>query len=190
VSFPKCPAFKKRLRHGARNLTGQRFGNLRALAYAGYRRHTQSILWLCQCDCGERTVVRASHLIYARIKSCGCLGGTLTHGLSKSPTYASWSAMRTRCNNPNSIHFKDYGGRGIKVCARWASFEKFLNDMGPRPRGRTLDRKNVNGNYERRNCRWATSKTQAQNKRRSKANKPTPSPQADVATITGVEVPF
>jgi hypothetical protein len=98
--------------------------------------------------------------------------------------------MKSRCLNPNGVSYKDYGGRGIKVCERWLKFEHFFADMGVRPRGKSIDRKDVNGNYEPKNCRWATKHEQETNKRPRKANKPAASPQADVAGITGVEEPF
>ena len=92
---------------------------------------------------------------------------SLIHGHSawQSPTYTSWENMRQRCNNPKHPRYKDYGGRGIKVCKRWDDFRKFYADMGPRPKGKTLDRMNVNGNYCAANCRWATDKQQRANKR-------------------------
>jgi hypothetical protein len=86
-------------------------------------------------------------------------------GNLKSPTYQSWSAMRTRCTNEKSNDWKLYGGAGVEVCERWWFFENFLEDMGERPRGKTLDRINPNGNYEPGNCRWATPKEQTQNRR-------------------------
>jgi hypothetical protein len=80
-------------------------------------------------------------------------------------TYVSWRAMRTRCLNPASDKYAAYGGRGITVCARWRHFENFLADMGERPKGLTLDRRNNEGNYEPANCRWATAKEQRLNRR-------------------------
>ena len=82
-----------------------------------------------------------------------------------SPTYISWKNMRQRCQNPNHPDYKDYGGRGIKVCKRWKDFVNFLKDMDERPEGKTLDRVDNSGDYEPSNCRWATPKQQAQNKR-------------------------
>jgi hypothetical protein len=95
--------------------------------------------------------------------------------------------MMGRCYNQKGKKYNSYGGRGIRVCERWHKFENFLADMGIRPRGKTLDRKKVDGHYEPGNCRWATDHTQRHNKRNSK---PAASPQADVATFTGVEEPF
>jgi hypothetical protein len=83
-----------------------------------------------------------------------------------SPTYGSWYAMKQRCSNPKNKRYIDYAGRGIMVCERWQIFTNFLEDMGERPEGMTLDRINVNGNYEPSNCRWADVQTQAQNKRK------------------------
>lgn len=83
----------------------------------------------------------------------------------RSPTYISWANMRARCNNPNHHRYKSYGGRGIKVCKRWNDFKKFFIDMGPRPEGMTLDRMDVNKNYCKANCRWATDAEQRANKR-------------------------
>jgi len=92
----------------------------------------------------------------------------VTHGLSGTKTYYSWVAMINRCYNPKNDRYHNYGGRGIKVCDRWReSFENFLNDMGIRPEDRTLDRIDVNGNYEPSNCRWSDSITQYRNMTKS-----------------------
>ena len=87
--------------------------------------------------------------------------GHTTGGVS--PTYHSWASMIQRCTNPKRNGWQHYGGKGVKVCPRWASFAAFLADMGERPQGTSLDRKRVTGGYNKRNCRWADRKTQARN---------------------------
>jgi hypothetical protein len=91
--------------------------------------------------------------------------GKKDHGMSHTPAYSSWEGMVQRCNNPNNKKYRDYSGRGIKVCEAWKDFRVFFADMGPRPDGLTLDRINNNGNYEPGNCRWATYHEQRINSR-------------------------
>lgn len=87
----------------------------------------------------------------------------LTHGMTKTATYSSWVAMISRCKYPTNDRYKNYGGRGISVCEEWKDFNNFLKDMGVRPKGKTLDRIDVNGNYNKENCRWSSSHTQYRN---------------------------
>lgn len=125
--------------------------------------------WLCLCACGSGFVrVRADSLTGGRTRSCGCVRRT-SLGMSNSLTYKTWAAMRRRCNDPAHPRYEDYGGRGISVCERWnnprTGFAAFLEDVGLRPDGRTLDRKDVDGNYEPGNVRWATLREQRWNRR-------------------------
>jgi hypothetical protein len=129
------------------------------------------------CECGKVGSYLLSAMRSGRIKSCGCAIADkgkhfITHGHTRqrkpSPTYLAYRNTLTRCTNPKSDHWHSYGGRGIAVCARWLeSFENFLADMGECPSGLTLDREEVDGNYEPGNCRWATDDEQANNKRTS-----------------------
>jgi len=188
VSFKNCPAFKERQRYRhARDLTGMRYGHLRVLTYAGRNKKTNSILWLCECDCGDRTVIRTSTLWHQQRRTCGCGLWKRKHGHCGTRTYCSYQAMLGRCTKPHRDNYPDYGGRGITICAHWRGpkgFEHFLADMGERPLGKTLDRKNVNGNYEPSNCRWATDKVQNNNRRTSKRNRTASASEA--AEITGI----
>lgn len=152
------------------DLTGLRFGRLTVL-----RRHSLlrgRVVWLCLCDCGREHPAASQNLVRGSTKSCGCYrretsaAKVTTHGQTRSPTFNSWMSMRQRCTNPSDPAWKYYGGRGIKVCARWGSFANFLADMGERPAGKSLDRWPDNdGNYTPGNCRWATATEQRHNQR-------------------------
>lgn len=153
----------------ALDITGVRFGRLTAISY--HSSSSQGRNWLCKCDCGTETYCEANQLKRGHKRSCGCLQIDharkikTTHGMANTPTHNSWKSMIARCNYKGNGSYPRYGGRGISVCERWLiSFENFYADMGEKPLGKTLDRIDVNGNYELTNCRWATDEEQDNNK--------------------------
>lgn len=153
------------------DITGHKYGKLTVLERV-YSQKDKRYRWECQCECGEIVTQRAGDLERGRYKSCGC--GKLKHGHTASykqtVEYKTWSYMKDRCFNINNKDYKYYGGRGIVVCDRWLkSYENFYRDMGDRPKGKySIDRIDVDGDYEPGNCRWATPVEQANNKRRHK----------------------
>lgn len=122
-------------------------------------------VWACICDCGNRTEIASNNL--RRQHSCGCTSlGRRTHNMSQTAVYHVWAGMRQRCGNPKAEGYANYGGRGIAVCDRWdTSFENFLADMGPMPKGHSIERRDNDGNYEPGNCYWLPKNKQSLNRR-------------------------
>lgn len=152
------------------NLTGRRFSRLLVISKGALPG-----TWICLCDCGVRKQIKGSDL-QSGTKSCGCMywegirkSKNKKHGLNGTPEYVAYYSMLTRCYNINDPSYSYYGARGIKVCDRWlgkSGFINFFSDMGKKPAPElSLDREENNGNYEPRNCRWATKREQVQNRR-------------------------
>lgn len=157
----------------------------------GFRRHRLVVVseapqrgrvryFNCLCDCGSQRIICMPSLVSktSELKSCGCWkievqrARRTTHGQNsatfRTRTYNTWAKMIARCTNPNQAGWEHYGGRGITVCNEWRRFEAFFADMGERPEGKSLDRIDVNGNYEKSNCRWATQSEQMSNTRHNR----------------------
>ncbi len=170
-----------------KNLTGQRFGRLVVTGPAV--RVGQYIKWHCQCDCGKVATPYQFSLTSGKSKSCGCIAAekakerwarpsdearaaqsakSKTHGMSKHPAYRSWMDMKQRCVNKKNKFYDSYGGRGIRVCDEWKSFDRFWLDLGESwfP-GAQIGRIDNDGNYSKHNCRWETAEQQQNNKSNS-----------------------
>ena len=165
-----------------KDISGLRVGKLIVIKPSGGVR-SGNLLWTCRCDCGKEKIIVSSYLIRKRVKSCGCSKQDTkeitvrrpclkytTHGMTNTKFWRTWKNMRKRCYDPNAAFFKDYGGRGIKVCDRWLNFLHFRDDLLQAyqehsilygEKNTTLDRINPNGNYDLDNVRWATWEIQA-----------------------------
>lgn len=163
---------------GRYNLKGLRFSRLAVVSFAGIflagRGNAKRRKWLCLCDCGKEVVASAADLKKGHTRSCGCLQketritSNMTHGLTKTSTYRTWRHMKERCQDKGNKDFAHYGARGITVCEKWGAFENFIVDMGERPAGLSIERKNNALGYFKENCIWATQKEQTRNMRRNR----------------------
>ena len=154
------------------DLTGKRFGRLVAISRTKNKHGVSA--WLCVCDCGNEKVVRTDHLESGDIKSCGCLFDELNHktarkhGLSEDPLYNRFTNIVSRCESPTNPEYKNYGGRGISICDEWRNdFKAFYNwsMQNGYKKELSIDRIDVNGDYEPNNCRWVDNIVQANNTR-------------------------
>jgi len=152
---------------------GTRFGRLVVIEFCGTDDYGHS-LSRCLCDCGNEVTAVNGQLTAGRKKSCGCLSKdnpppvNRTHGRSKEGVYKVWCQMWRRCDNPNNANYHLYGGKGVRVCERWRSFEAFIEDMGERPDKHTIERRESSGDYEPSNCYWATRVVQNNNTSRNR----------------------
>lgn len=154
-----------------KDLSGMKFGQLTALLYDGKKTASGKRKWLCRCACGELLYVTVGDL--GKTKSCGCLKivnnkSRSKHNMTDTRIYNEWIGMKARCDNPKATHYKYYGGKGIKVCKEWGSdfltFYKWAIENGYSD-DLTLDRIDINKDYEPKNCRWVTMAIQNRNKR-------------------------
>jgi hypothetical protein len=161
------------LSKNTKDMTGKTFNRWTVLSFHSLYKNGSAV-WLCECECGTKRTVNGARLRRGASRSCGCLRNeefgirSYKTGSISNAAYKSWQSMINRCTNINFENFNIYGGRGISICERWIGengFANFLQDMGERPKGMTLDRIDVNGNYEPSNCRWLSNKLQQRNKR-------------------------
>ncbi len=143
---------------------GQRYGRWTTVEFS-HRDKSNQVCWLCVCDCGVKKPVNVYELFRKGSTSCGCYRREVKtkHGYRSHSLYGTWGQMMDRCYKSGNASYHLYGGIGVTVCNRWHDIELFIEDMGAKPKGTTLDRKDSYGNYEPSNCRWANSTTQSIN---------------------------
>ena len=149
------------------DLRGRQFGNLTVIKVHG-RDKWNKTMWICECSCGNTTIVSLSHIVSGHTTSCGCkkYRYTKTHGMARTRQYIIWAGMIQRCENTKAEGYKNYGGRGINVCERWHEFELFWDDMKDSyADGLTIERVNNDDGYYKENCIWASRKEQNRNRR-------------------------
>lgn len=159
-----------------KDITGQTFGRLTAIKYV-YSDKSRTAVWQCKCNCGNIVNVKGTELRNGQVNSCGCLQkerarmSNTKHGKSNTKLHPVWRGMKQRCYNKNDKRYKYYGARGIAVCDEWRNdfmaFYTWSMNNGYKE-GLTIDRIDINGNYEPDNCRWTTQKQQNKNTRHNK----------------------
>ena len=158
------------------DITGNKYGRLTAVKPTAKRTASHGVKWECICECGKIVFASTNALNKGNTRSCGCLRNELTaernrkrqttHGMSKSRLYRIWANMLQRCKNPKTDRYQSYGGKGVRVCSVWHEFAEFYDwaMQNGYEEALSIDRLDVNGNYEPNNCRWVNAKTQMSNK--------------------------